>query len=360
MYAVIKGIDYYLPPTLDRQCGSLSGRTAENLRQKTGVEGRRVAAEHECASDLGVFAARRLFESHGFDPGEIDFLLFCTQTPDYFIPASACLMHARLGLPSASGAMDYNLGCSGYLYGLSLAKGLIESAQAGNVLLITADTQSKLTDPECDDAVQSYGDGAAATLIAASSDPGLSPGIGPFVFGTDGTGAEHLIVRNSGFRGRATGPPAAATPVQIHVDGLGLFESGLRVVPELVRQVLEKAGLSLNDIETAVFYQAGKTALELLRRRAGIPACKVFVSMKDCGNVSSSNIPIALKRASDQGVLKKHDRVLLAGFGSGLSWAGAVLRWTAEACHAENQISRQMLQLTAKDEGALCPELTSN
>jgi 3-oxoacyl-[acyl-carrier-protein] synthase-3 len=360
MYAVIKGIDYYLPPTLNPQGGSLSGRSAENLREKTGVESRRVAAEQECASDLGVLAAQRLFEGQGFDPGEIDFLLFCTQTPDYLIPSSACLMQARLGVPSAAGALDYNLGCSGYLYGLSLAKGLIESAQARNILLITGDTQSKLTDPGCGDAVQSYGDGAAATLIAASSDPELAPGIGPFVFGTDGTAAEHMIVRNSGFRGRAVGLSAAAAPVQIHVDGLGLFESGMRVVPELVRQVLEKAGLSLDDIETAVFYQAGKTALELLRRRAGIPAGKVFVSMKDCGNVSSSNIPIALKRASDQGVLKKHDRVLLAGFGSGLSWAGAVLRWAAEPCHPKNQISRQMLQLTTKDEGALCPELTSN
>jgi 3-oxoacyl-[acyl-carrier-protein] synthase-3 len=352
MHAVIKGVDYYLPPTLNQQRASLTGRSAEDLREKTGVESRRVAAEHECASDLGIAAARRLFESQGFDPGEIDFLLFCTQTPDHLIPASACLMQARLGLPSTAGALDYNLGCSGYIYGLSLAKGLIESAQAKKILLITADTQSKLIDPQCSDEVQCYGDGAAATLIEASSDPELSPGIGPFVFGTDGTAADQLIVRNSGFRGRADAAGSDdAGPVQIHVDGMGLFESSMRVVPQLVHQVLERAGLCLDDIQTAVFYQAGKSAIELLRRRAGIPASKIYVSMKDCGNVSSSNIPIALKRASDQDVLKKHDRVLLAGFGSGISWAGTVLRWTPEARNRENYIHRQMLQPQKKDAG---------
>lgn len=321
----------------------MSGRSAEDLRERTGVESRRVAAEHECASDLGVLAARRLFANYGFDPGEIEFLLFCTQTPDHFIPASACLMQTRLGLPSTAGALDYNLGCSGYLYGLSLAKGLIESGQARNVLLITADTLSKLGDLGSGDTIQNYGDGAAATLIAASSDAELGPGIGPFVFGTDGTGADHMIVGNSGFRGRATAGLAEA-PLQTHVDGMGLFQLSIRVVPHLVHQVLERAGLSLDDIEAAVFHQASKSALELLRRRAGIPEHKIYMSMKDCGNVSSSNIPIALKRASDQGALKKHDRVLLAGFGAGTSWAGTVLRWTAETCRPENHISRQMLQ----------------
>lgn len=353
MYAVIKGIDYYLPPMRDRQGDSASGRPAESLREKTGVESRRLAAEHECASDLGVLAAQRLFESQGCDPGEIDFLLFCTQTPDYLIPSSACLMQARLGVPSSAGALDYNLGCSGYLYGLSLAKGLIESGQAGNILLITGDTQSKLTAPGCGDAVQSYGDGASATLIAASSDSGLAPGIGPFVFGTDGTAAEHMIVRNSSFRGRAAGAASGhAVPAQIHVNSLGLFESSMRVVPELVQQVLGRASLSVDDIQAAIFYQAGQTALELLRRRARIPDGKVFISMKDCGNVSASNIPIALKRASDQGVVKKHDRVLLAGFGAGISWAGTVLRWTAEPAHTEHHVSRQTPQLQTKGEGA--------
>lgn len=352
MYAVIKATDYYLPPAMQQQSGSLSGRSRENLREKTGVDCRRVAADHECASDLGVFAAQRLFESQSLDPGQIDFLLFCTQTPDYLIPSSACLIHARLGVPSTAGALDYNLGCSGYLYGLSLAKGLIESGQARNVLLITADTQSKLAGPGADERIQSYGDGASATLIAASSDAELAPGIGPFVFGTDGTGAEHMIVRNSGFRGRAAAASGEEAAIQIHVDSLGLFESGMRVVPELVHQVLGRAALSFDDIAIVVFYQAGQTALELLRRRAGIPDGKLFISMKDCGNVSASNIPIALKRAFDQGVLKKHDRVLLAGFGSGNSWAGAVIRWTAEARHPENHLSRQTLQLQTKGEGA--------
>src|SRR5438128_183210 len=202
MHAVIKGIDYYLPPAMSYPAASLSGRSPENLRTKTGVENWRVAAQDECSSDLGIVAAQQLFQSQGLDPAQIDFLLFCTQTPDHLIPSSACVMHARLGLPSTAGALDYNLGCSGYIYGLALANGLIQAGQAKKVLLITGDTHSKLVDPQNGTAVQSYGDGAAATLIEATSGPERSPGIGPFVFGTDGTAADQVIVRNSGFRGR--------------------------------------------------------------------------------------------------------------------------------------------------------------
>jgi 3-oxoacyl-[acyl-carrier-protein] synthase III len=328
MNAAVKAIAYYLPPcAVSLQEDSSGTRSAADLRRRTGVDQLRIAAEHECASDLGVAAAQQLLAQEDLKPENIDFLLFCTQTPDYSIPASACLIHAKLGLHSKAGALDYNLGCSGYVYGLSLAKGLIETSQADRVLLITADTHSKLVGSM--QGAHVYGDGAAATLIEASQDPRLDPGIGPFIFGTDGTGARHIVSGNKAFRvagGLFTGS-CRTTEAALHVDGLGLFESSMRVVPALVTQVLEKAGLSLDDIRTAIFYQAGKSTLEMLRRHSEIASSKFYVSMSDCGNVSSSNIPISLRRAADEGVFQTHDRVLLIGFGSGLSWAGTVLRW---------------------------------
>lgn len=328
MYAAITNISYYLPPSRESlQEGICTARSAADLAQKIGIEARRVAAAHEYSSDLGVAAARQLLEQEGIHPQNIDFLLFCTQTPDFCLPASACLIHAQLGLPSTAGALDFNLGCSGFVYGLSLAKGLIESGQANRVLLITADTHSKL--PWRAQTANVYGDGAAATLIEASDDPRLFPGIGPFVFGTDGTAAGHITSAVRGFRG-IVGPSAhvcSAGAAEFHVDSLGVFEASMHIIPPLINEVLARAGLSIADIQTAVFYQASRSSLELLRRRTGIPKSKMYVSMQDCGNVSSSNIPIALKRAADEGLFRRSDRILLVGFGSGLSWAGTVLNW---------------------------------
>lgn len=333
MNAAIRNIGYHLPPCAVSIEDPAGVRSAADLRRMTGVEGRRIAAAHECSSDLGVAAARAVLEAEGLNPRDVDFLLFCTQTPDYCIPASACLMHAQLGLPAHAGALDYNLGCSGYVYGLALAKGLIETGQANRVLLVTAETHSKLLGSSSGAHV--YGDGAAATLIEASDDSMLDPGIGPFVFGTDGSCARHILSGSKGFRS-AEGQSGSCGKTGLHVDGIGVFESSLSVVPQMTKQVMEKAGLTVDDIQVAVFYQAAQSSLEVLRRHAGIPKNKFYVSMKDCGNVGSANIPIALKRAADEGVLRKHDRILLAGFGSGLSWAGTMLRW---ACKTADKFS---------------------
>lgn len=349
MHAAIRNISYYLPPRMaGPEDASSSLRSAADLAQRTGVAARRVADPHECSSDLGVIAARQLFEEEKINPHDIDFLLFCTQTPDFSLPASACLIHAELGLPSTAGAFDYNLGCSGYVYGLSLAKGLIETGQAKNVLLITAETHSKL--PVCTQTANVYGDGAAATLIEASDDPRLSGGIGPFIFGTDGTAAGHIISNATGFR-RATGSTQACSTSgpALRVDNVAVFEVGMRVVPKLVDQILERAGLGREEIQAAVFYQAGKSSLELLRRRTGIPEDKFYVSMKDCGNVSSSNIPIALKRAADEGVLRAHDRVLLVGFGSGLSWAATVVQWAHKPANHPELLTRTTKSLKEQE-----------
>ena len=185
------------------------------IYKKTGVRQRHIAGPDECASDLGVAAAERLFAEFDIDRSTIDFLLFCTQTPDYLLPTTSCLMQDRLRLRTSIGALDFNLGCSGFVYGLALAEGLIRSGGARRVLLVTAETYSKYIDPTDRSLRTIFGDGAAATLIEPSDEPSL----GSFIFGTDGRGADTLLVTEGGrgprptpsSRGSESGGPAVST-----------------------------------------------------------------------------------------------------------------------------------------------------
>jgi 3-oxoacyl-[acyl-carrier-protein] synthase-3 len=334
MRARIAAISYHLPETvLDNVALALRHPRfqPEKLKAKTGIDRRHIAAAGETAADLAVAAAERLFAGTEVARVEIDYLIFCTQAPDYALPTSACLIHRRLGLRPGAGALDMNLGCSGFVYGLGLAQGLIQSGQAARVLLLTADTYSKFIDIDDLGTRSIFGDGAAATLVAASETDG---GIGPFVYGTDGKGAEHLIVPTGGARA----PEAATDPGYeigtgerrsgrpLHMNGPEVFNFTLGAVPALVEETLAKAGLGLGDIDLFVFHQANATMLEALRRKLGIPAGKFFVDL-DGGNTVSSTIPIALNRAVAAKALHPGMRVMLVGFGVGYSWAATLLTW---------------------------------
>ena len=300
----------------------------DKVKAKTGIERRHIAAAGETAGDLATVAAQRLFAEHEFDPGSIDYLILCTQAPDYFLPNTACLIHRRLGLKATAGAMDINLGCSGFVYGLGLASGLITSGQAGRVLLLTADTYSKFISVDDLGTRTIFGDGAAATLV----EPRAAAGLGPFVYGTDGAGAEHLIVPTGGLRDRAgtgsyethTGERAPGRP--LHMNGPEVFNFTIAAVPRAVEQLLAKAALGPDAVDLYVFHQANSTMLEALRRKLEIPPERFYVNLEG-GNTVSSTIPMALRRAADAGKLRPGMRLLLLGFGVGYSWAGTLLRW---------------------------------
>ena len=338
MKAAIKAIEYYLPE------GVLSSRalaeeypgwTVDKIEEKTGIRNRHVAGVDECASDLGFQAARKLLDKEPVRLAEVDYLLFCTQSPDYFLPTTACILQDRLGLPTSVGALDFNLGCSGYVYGLSLAKGLIESGQAKTVLLITAETYSKFIHPGDRSVRTLFGDAAAATIVqGVEADHDR---IGPFLFGTDGRGARNLMVSRGGMRQPGAffdGPELAdasgsvRTAGSLFMNGPEIFSFTLRTVPASVSGVLEAAGLKQDDIDLFVFHQANQYMLEHLRKKISIPEDKFIVAISDCGNTVSSTIPIALKSALDQGRLQMGHRVLVVGFGVGYSWGAALLQWT--------------------------------
>ena len=344
MQAAIRAIEYHLPAgtlTSADLASQFPSWNVPRIEKKLGICERHIAAEDECSSDLGIAAARKLFDSGAVDAADIDYLLFCTQSPDYFLPTTACIVQNALGIPRTAGALDFNLGCSGFVYGLSLAKALIETGQANNVLLITAETYSKFIHPGDRSVRTIFGDAAAATWISAVESDG-DTAIGPFVFGTDGSGAENLIVSVGGMRNRTSGAPAAQDdegnvrgPDNLYMNGGELFSFTLREIPACITTLLARAKCTLSDFDLFVFHQANRYMLEHLRKTVGIPAERFYNSMENCGNTVSSTIPIALKDAQDSGLLKPGQRVALLGFGVGYSWAATSIRWIAAGTTVE-------------------------
>ncbi len=333
--AAVAAIAYHLPAaelTNEQLASEFSDWTAEKIYEKTGVRSRRIAAEGETASDLGVAAAEKLFAAGACKPADVDFLLFCTQSPDYYLPTTACTMQSRLGMRTDSGAIDFNQGCSGWVYGLSLAKSLVEAGTAEKVLLITAETYSKYINRRDRSVRTIFGDAAAATLIAAvEADRDL---IGPFIFGTDGRGACNLIVPAGGARRPASAePPAESSDVSgnwrseanLFMNGPEIFNFTLQSVPKAVLQLLAKAGRVVADLDFFIFHQANRFMLERLRTKLNIPQEKFWIDIEQIGNTVSSTIPIAWEQAREQGRLRRGDRMMAVGFGVGYSWSAALV-----------------------------------
>jgi 3-oxoacyl-[acyl-carrier-protein] synthase-3 len=335
--AAIVATASYLPErelTNEELARDLAGDwTAEKIFQKTGIHTRHIAGPNECASDLGVRAAQTLFERGACGPDEVDYLLFCTQSPDYFLPTTACLVQARLGLPTSCGAIDFNQGCSGFVYGLSLAKSLVEAGLARHVLLITAETYSKFVNPRDRSVRTVFGDAAAATLISGIESE--SDRLGPFVFGTDGRGAENLIVPVGGLRRPLTEAALEEredksgnwrSDANLYMNGPEIFNFTLSTLPKAVASLLQKSGQTLDDVGYFIFHQANQFMLDRLRAKLSIPPEKFCVDLDWCGNTVSSTIPIALERAVASATVRPGMQVMLVGFGVGYSWAAAMMR----------------------------------
>jgi 3-oxoacyl-[acyl-carrier-protein] synthase-3 len=301
----------------------------ERIYEKTGISARHIAAPDECASDLGVQAAQRLFEQYSIDPGSIDFLLFCTQTPDYPLPTTACLMQERLGLRTSSGALDFNLGCSGFVYGLALADGLIRTGSVERILLITAETYSKYIHPTDRSLRTIFGDGAAATLIDAADQQSLCG----FCYGTDGSGADTLLMTKGGARS----PDMAHKPrhrqrwkSDLYMDGPALISFTVEAVPQLVSQVLKSARLQRDEVDYFLLHQATYKMMSFLYDRLDLDEQRMPMVLDDCGNTVSSTIPIVIDRLRAAGKLQQGTRSMLVGFGVGWSWGGCIWEetWT--------------------------------
>jgi 3-oxoacyl-[acyl-carrier-protein] synthase III len=333
MKAKIKAISYYLPEKIlsnELINDAFPEWDIEKISSKTGINERHISANDEFSSDMAVKVAEKLFLEHNINKSDIDFLLFCTQSPDYFLPTSACIIQDRLGLNTGIGALDFNLGCSGFVYGLSLAKGLIAGGMAKNVLLITSETYTKFIHPSDKSNKTIFGDAAAATLI--SNEDGFCT-IGDFIFGTDGKGAENLIVKQGGMRYPVSKENEniideygnVRNDKNLFMHGTEIFNFTSESVPKLVHAILEKSNLTTEKVDLFVFHQANKYMLNHLRKKINIPEDKFFISMEHCGNTVSSTIPIALFEAQKKEKFVNAENIILAGFGVGYSWAACNL-----------------------------------
>lgn len=335
--ARLKDIAVYLPETVlgnDELARLYPEWPAEKILDKTGIRERRIASKNQTAGDMAYEAACNLFAQANVTAQDVDFIILCTQAPDYVLPTTACLLQDKLGISRSAGALDINLGCSGFVYGLSLAKGLIETGAAKCVLLLTADTYSKYIHPMDKSVRTLFGDAAAATAIVASEDK--EEGIGPFVFGTDGNGARNLIVEAGMYR-----VPKSCDTSTEHTDNSGnirsrenLYMNGaevmafsLKEVPRSAEALLQKAGKSKVDIDFFILHQANKFMLEALRKKLKIPEESLPITIEDCGNTVSSTIPIALFKLVSEGRLQRGQRLMLIGFGVGYSWAACLLNF---------------------------------
>ncbi|MDR2346014.1 MAG: ketoacyl-ACP synthase III [Planctomycetaceae bacterium] len=358
--SVISSISFYLPE--ERLDNAELSRcfpdwTEEKIVRKLGIECRPIAAADETASDLGVKAAEIMFDTGVCKPEDIDHLIFCTQSPDYFLPSTACVIHERLGLPKSAGAFDINLGCSGYIYGISICKGLIENKTADKILFITSETYSKYINPQDRSSRPLFGDGAACTLIKRKNlvfnndkennnndcnndcnnncNDNSESYIGPFVFGTDGSGADLLIVQAGGHRLPKSADTANVMPdrkggmrskEQLLMHGPGIFSFAIDRVPPMVEMLLTKSGKLKSDIGCYIFHQANKYMLQRLRELCGLDESKFFNNILNRGNTVSSSIPIAIVDAWNCGMLKPEEFNMLIGFGVGLSWGGTLIK----------------------------------
>jgi len=292
------------------------------IGEKTGIRQRHIAAPEETASDLGVAAAEKLIAEQGLDRSSIDFLLLCTQTPDCPLPTTSCMMQERLGLTTKCGALDFNLGCSGYVYGLSLADGLIRTGAVKRVLLITAETYSKYIQPGDRSLRPIFGDAAAATLIEAHDVPSISG----MQFGTDGSGANTLLV-NQGIRPKekALRPRHRARwGSDLYMDGPSLINFAIGAIPGVIDDVLRAEGLTMNDVDLFLMHQATFKMLDQLRERLGLTFERMPLCMSEVGNTVSSTIPILIDDLRQKGQLSPELKTMMIGFGVGWSWAACL------------------------------------
>lgn len=331
--AFIKALSYYLPErvvTNEELLKEFPEWSVDKVAAKVGVDSRHLAAENETAGDMAEKAALKLFEEYCISSKDIDFVLLCTQSPDYFLPSTACILQDRLGIPTSAGAFDYNLGCSGCIYGLAMAKGLISAGIAKNVLLLTAETYNKYLHPQDKSNRSIFGDGAAACLISTE---GFAE-IGEFVLGTDGSGANNLIVKTGAARQKTQNGKFVEDDEghawyddYLYMNGGAIFNFTLDAVPAMMKEILEKNRLQKDSIDYYVFHQANKFMLNTIRKVCVLPKDKFYVNLSETGNTVSSTVLIGLKDCVENSIIKAGDHVMISGFGVGLSWGGTVLRF---------------------------------
>ncbi len=332
MNGYIKQVEYALPErqVTNEEIAALNSKwTTEKILEKTGISRRHVADPQTTASDLAFQAASKIV-GRSVPPETVDLLVFCTQSPDYVLPTTACILQERLGIPTSCAAFDFNQGCSGYIYGLSIVQSMIRAGQSRRALLLTGETYSKWMDPADFSVATIFGDAGTATLIDAEENE--TAFIGPFIYGTDGSGADRLIVGGSGARAMENDPCLGRIPEdmdkgKLFMDGPEIFAFTTRKIPSTLKKFLNENQWTMDDFDYVIFHQANKFMIYSLRKLCRITEVKLIVDMERTGNTVSNTIPIILSDMKGNHVLQSGDRLLLVGFGVGYSWGACRIVW---------------------------------
>jgi 3-oxoacyl-[acyl-carrier-protein] synthase-3 len=296
----------------------------EWIRQRTGIVERRIASDGETTFSLSLKAARAALEVADRDPAHLDLIVVATVTPDHAFPATACLLQDALGASNAA-AFDLSAGCSGFVYGLALVADLLAVGTYNRALVIGAETLSRITDWTDRSTCVLFGDGAGAVLVEAN---GAQGGILSSVLGSDGSGGDLLLLPAGGSAQPASAETVSGGQHYLQMQGRQVFRFATRIMPEAVREVLERAGLEVEDVDLFLPHQANDRILQAAARGLGVPETRMFSNLARYGNTSSASIPIALCEALQKGLIRRDDVVVCVGFGAGLTWAATAIRWS--------------------------------
>lgn len=317
----ITAVGAYLPEKIvsNADLGQFFETSDEWIISRTGIHNRRVAGEHEYSSSLGIKAVQNLLERYPEALGGIDLVICCTSTPDARFPSTAALIAQEVGLVKIP-AFDLSAACAGFSHGLNVANALIAAGQHHKILLIGAETMSKILDWHDRTTAILFGDGAGAVILERVPEP---YGIESLVLGGDGAGGSLLYAMDLADRL----PNLAGCNPKLTQNGREVFKFAVRTVPEAALQALEKAGLTVEDLDFLVPHQANIRIIEAAMERLKLPQEKVVVNLDQYGNTSAASIPIALSEALETGRIQTGNRVMLVGFGGGLSWSAALIKW---------------------------------
>jgi 3-oxoacyl-[acyl-carrier-protein] synthase-3 len=316
MYSRIAGTGSYLPPRVmtNHDFAALGLDTSDAwIRERTGIVQRHIADESQASSDLALEASRRALGAAGVRAEELDLILVATSTPDFIFPSTACLLQAKLGVKGCA-AFDVQAVCSGFVYGLATADTFIRSNQYKKILVVGAEVFSRILDWNDRGTCVLFGDGAGAVVLVA----GDKPGIHASVLHADGSQVDMLSVPGNVCKGRIAGSPF------LQMNGQGVFKYAVKVLDEVGRETVAKAGMTLDDIDWLIPHQANVRILDATARRLGLPAEKLVVTVDHHGNTSAASVPLALDEFVRAGKIRAGHRVLMQGVGGGFTW-GATL-----------------------------------
>lgn len=320
--SIVKSVGGYLPEKIvtNDDLSKKVETTDEWIRERTGISSRHIAAEGECTSDLGLKAARQALERAGMDATEIDLIILATSTPDQTFPATAVTIQAELGITEGA-AFDVQAVCSGFIFALTTADQYIRSGQARNVLVIGAETFSRILDWEDRTTCVLFGDGAGAVVLQAEPVNGEQKqrGIMTSCLRSDGRYRDKLYVDG--------GPSSTQTTGKLRMNGREVFRHAVTNISDVIEQTLDKANLTISDIDWFVPHQANERILIGTAKKIGLPFEKVIMTVERHGNTSAASIPLALNEAFESGKVKEGDMVLLEAMGGGFTWGAVLLRW---------------------------------